>query len=219
MKHTLQFLKKLKANNNRDWFEANRPQYEQAKAEFEAFLTEVVAGVKKFDKGIDPALTAKQCLFRINRDVRFSKDKSPYKTNMGASIAPGGRKSTIAGYYLHLEPGKSFLAGGVYMPEPPQLQAIRQELDYNGEPLLKILKSAAFKKYYKGIDEDGKLARAPKGYDESHPLIDLLKNKHFIVSHSLTDTQILDPKVITHIVGGMKAMHPFLEYLRVTSES
>lgn len=218
MKHTLLFLKKLKANNNRDWFEANRGSYEQAKAEFETFANALLDGVKKFDKGIDPALTAKQCMFRINRDVRFSKDKSPYKTNMGAAMAPGGRKSTTAGYYLHIEPGKSFLAGGVYMPEPPQLQAIRQEIDYNGAPLVKLLKSANFKRYFKGLDEDGKLARPPKGYDESHPLIDLLKNKHFIVSHALTDAQVTDAKAVSYIVSGMKTMHPFLEYLRVTSE-
>jgi uncharacterized protein (TIGR02453 family) len=218
MKHTLQFLKKLKSNNNRDWFEANRESYEQAKAEFESFVNTLLVGVKKFDTGIDPALMAKQCMFRINRDVRFSKDKSPYKTNMGASIAPGGRKSTIAGYYLHIEPGNSFLAGGVYMPEPPQLQAIRQEIDYNGEPLVKLLKSAAFKKYFKGLDEEGKLARAPKGYGEDHPLIDVLKNKHFIVSHALTDAQVTDAKAVNYVVSGMKAMHPFLEYLRITSE-
>lgn len=218
MKQILQFLKKLETNNNRDWFESNRPIYESAKAEFESFTNELLNGIKKFDKGIDPSLTAKQCMFRINRDVRFSKNKSPYKTNMGAAISPGGKKSTIAGYYLHVEPGKSFLAGGVYMPEPAQLNAIRQEIDYNGEPLVKLLKSAAFKKYYKGLDTDGKLQRPPKGYDENHPLIDLLKNKHFIVSHPINDAQLLDAKSTGYIIAGMKAMYPFLEYLRVIEE-
>ncbi len=159
-------------------------------------------------------MKAKDCVFRIYKDVRFSKDKTPYKSNFGASINPGGKKSLVAGYYLHLEPGASFLAGGVYMPQPDMLNAIRQEIDYNTDAFLKILKSASFKKFFKGLDEDDKLKTAPKGFEKDHPHIELLKNKHFIVSYPLSDKQLGEKNADTTILAGFKAMQPFLEYLR-----
>jgi len=216
MQNVLPFLKKLQANNNKEWFEANRPHYTKAKEEFEAFVQEIISGIRKFDPKIED-LQAKQCIFRINKDVRFSKDKSPYKNNMGASINPGGKKSLEAGYYLHVQPGASFLAGGVYMPMPDKLAAVRQEIDYNPEPLLKILKSESFKKYFKGLDEEDKLKNPPKGYDKEHKHVELLKNKHFIVSHKLSDKDLSDTKIKASIIAGFKAMHPFLEYLRNAS--
>ncbi len=215
MQTVLKFLKQLSTNNNKDWFEANKALYLQAKQEFEEHVDKIIIGIAKFDKKIQPSLTAKQCVFRIYKDVRFSKDKSPYKTNMGASINPGGKKSLIAGYYLHCEPGKSFLAGGVYMPTPELLQAIRQEIDYHPKPISKILSSPSFKKYFNGIDGDDKLKTSPKGYESNHPQIELLKNRHFTVSHELNDKQINDIKFIN---SGFKAMMPFLEYLRVPAE-
>src|ERR1044071_9161194 len=157
MQKTMQFRKKLKTNNNRDWCEAHKEEYLQARSEYELFLDKVIKGVLKFDRQVSPDTDAKSCMFRIYKDVRFSKDKTPYKTNMGASINPGGRKSVTAGYYVHIEPGNSFIAGGLWMPEPPMLAAIRQEIDYNPKPLLKILNAAGFKKFYKGLDEDGQL--------------------------------------------------------------
>lgn len=218
METTFSFLKKLEANNNRDWFEKNKPAYLNAKGEFEVFVQQIINGIAKFDKRISPDLQAKDCTFRIYKDVRFSKDKTPYKNNMGASINPGGKKSLVAGYYFHLQPEGSFLAGGVYMPEPEMLNAIRQEIDYNSAPLLKILKSAAFKKYFKGLDDEGALKTAPKGYDKEHPLIDLLRNRHFIASHTFTNKQVLDKNAAKEIVAGFKAMYPFLEYLRQATE-
>ncbi|MCE3258889.1 MAG: hypothetical protein K0S12_530 [Bacteroidetes bacterium] len=218
MKNVFTFLKKLKANNNKDWFDAHKEDYLEAKEEFEAYINEILTGIKKFDKQIDPSLTAKQCTFRIYKDVRFSKDKTPYKTNMGASMNPGGKKSLTAGYYLHCEPGGSFLAGGVYMPEPDMLSAIRQEIDYNPQPLLKLMKAAPFKKYFKGLDEEDKLKTVPKGYDKTHPHIEILKNKHFLVSHYFSDKDMLDPKNSKNIIEGFKAMYPFLEYLRKAQE-
>lgn len=218
METTFSFLKKLEANNNRDWFEKNKPAYLKAKEEFEVFVQQIINGIAKFDKRISPDLQAKDCTFRIYKDVRFSKDKTPYKNNMGASINPGGKKSLVAGYYFHLQPEGSFLAGGVYMPEPEMLNAIRQEIDYNSAPLLKILKSASFKKYFKGLDEEGALKTAPKGYDKEHPLIDLLRNRHFIASHAFTNKQVLDKNSAKEIVAGFKAMYPFLEYLRAATE-
>ncbi len=211
MQTVLKFLKQLSSNNNKDWFEANKTFYLQAKEEFETHVDEIIKGIAKFDKRIQPSLTAKQCVFRIYKDVRFSKDKSPYKTNMGASINPGGKKSLIAGYYLHCEPGKNFLAGGVYMPTPELLQAIRQEIDYNPKSLTKILNSTSFKKYFKGLDDEDKLKTSPKGFSADHPQIDLLRNRHFIASHNLSDKHINDTKLIN---DGFKSMLPFLEYLR-----
>jgi uncharacterized protein (TIGR02453 family) len=213
MQNVLPFLKKLQANNNKEWFEANRTLYTKAKEEFESFVQDIISGIRKFDSKIED-LQAKQCIFRINRDVRFSKDKSPYKNNMGASINPGGKKSLEAGYYLHVQPEESFLAGGIYMPLPDKLAAIRQEIDYHPEPLLKILKLESFKKYFNGLDEEDKLKNAPKGYDNAHKHVELLKNKHFTVSYKLSNNDLTDPKIKTTIVSGFKAMHPFLEYLR-----
>ncbi len=218
MNTVFSFLKKLETNNNREWFENNKSNYLKAKEEFEEFVQDLITGIVKFDKQITPDLKAKDCTFRIYKDVRFSKDKLPYKNNMGASINPGGKKSLIAGYYFHLQPGGCFLAGGVYMPEPEMLNAIRQEIDYNAEPLLKILKAASFKKYFTGIDNEGALKTAPKGYDKEHPLIDLLRNRHFVVSHYFTDNQLMDKNFNKEAVSAFKAMHPFLEYLRQATD-
>ena len=214
MKKTFDFLKTLKNNNNREWFEKNKNSYLEAKTEFEGLVDEVLNGIRKFDKAISPDMQAKDCVFRIYKDVRFSKDKSPYKTNMGASINPGGKKSLVAGYYFHLEPGGCFLAGGVYMPDPALLQAIRQEIDYNPEPLLKILKSSAFKKYFNGFDEEDKLKNVPKGFEKESPNAELLKNKHFIVMHYFKDTLLNDKKALQEILSVYKAMLPVLNYLR-----
>jgi uncharacterized protein (TIGR02453 family) len=218
MEKTLDFLKKLKSNNNRDWFEANKGKYLAAKEEYEMLVDKVIKGIVKFDKLISPGLKGKDCTFRIYKDVRFSKDKTPYKTNMGASINPGGKKSLVAGYYLHVEPGAGFLAGGVYMPDPETLNAVRQEIDYNPDPLLKILKSTSFKKYFKGIDDEGKLKTAPKGFAKDHPHLDILQNKHFLVSYPLSDKQIMAKDFHEVVVAGFKAMYPFLNYLRAATE-
>lgn len=214
MKNIFTFLKNIKSNNNKDWFDKNKEHYLEAKVEYEVFIDGIIKGLGKFDKKISTDMKGKDCVFRIYKDVRFSKDKTPYKTNFGASINPGGKKSLVAGYYLHIEPGASFLAGGVYMPQPEMLAAIRQEIDYNPEPFLKILESATFKKYLKGLDEDDKLKTAPKGFEKDHPHIDILKNKHFIVSHHISDKELSTPKAQDAIISGFKAMHPFLEYLR-----
>ena len=215
MEKPISFLKALKNNNSKEWFDANKDKYLAAKEEFEGLVDQLIKGIHKFDKQLPADMKGKDCTFRIYKDVRFSKDKTPYKTNMGASINPGGKKSLVAGYYFHLEPGgNSFLAGGVYMPEPPVLNAVRQEIDYNPEPLLKVLKSAAFKKYFKGLDEEGQLKTAPKGFEKDHPQLELLKNRHFVVSHPISDKQLSSKDLADTVLGGFKAMHPFLMYMR-----
>ena len=187
----LAFLKDLKAKNNKEWFTANKGRYETAKAEFETFITELFARIAVFDPNIGH-LKAKECIFRIYRDVRFSKDKSPYKTHFGAHISIAPKKSEIhtrSGYYIHLEPGESMLAGGAYLPQGDWLKGIRQEIDYNGADLVKILENPDFKKTF-GEIEGEKLARMPKGYPENHQFIELLKMKSFLATHKLKDTEL-----------------------------
>jgi uncharacterized protein (TIGR02453 family) len=217
-KKVFNFLKKLKKNNRKEWFDAHKDEFLEAKDEFEAFVTKVLAGLRKFDKDIGADLQPKQCIFRIYRDIRFSKDKTPYKTHMSADINPGGRKSGKAGYYFQLSPGHSFVAGGLWMPEPPVLQAIRQEIDYSPEKLLGTLKSPSLRKYFKGLDDEDKMSTAPKGFDKNHPQIDLLRNRHFLVSTTLSDAQMQGPKAVDALLGPMKAMLPLLKYLREAQE-
>jgi uncharacterized protein (TIGR02453 family) len=169
-KSTLDFLSKLKKNNSREWFEKNRSKYEIARENMEVFITALLNKMVKFEPGLGE-MEARKCMFRINRDIRFSHDKSPYKSNFGASMNPGGKKSGGPGYYLHLEPGRSFLAGGIYMPEAPVLAAIRQEIDYDLKGFNAILSKPNFKKAFGGISEEGSLVRPPKGYDESNPAL------------------------------------------------
>lgn len=142
---TIKYLSGLKKNNNKNWFDAHRPQYEAAKIDFQNFIELVIQDLQRTDTTIT-GIVAKDCLFRMNRDVRFSKDKTPYKSNMGASIKIGGKKSLLAGYYFHCEPGSSFIGGGLWMPDAPQVQKVRQEIDYNWEEFQAILKNKGFKK-------------------------------------------------------------------------
>lgn len=213
MEATFKFLKQLAKNNSKEWFDVNRKTYEACKAEFETVVKSIIDKSSAFDKGL-AGLEAKKCLFRINRDIRFSKDKSPYKLNMGASMNPGGKKDMGAGYYLHLEPGKSFLAGGCYMPPPEVLANIRQEIDYNGKDFKKILAAKDFKTYFKDLSEEEKLKTAPKGYPKDHPDLSLLQHKHFIVVHNIKDEQIMDKNFPAYAAKVFKTMYPLNTFLR-----
>lgn len=214
METTLHFLKKLKINNNREWFDSNKTEYLASKEIFEEFVSELIKGINKFDKKVSLDLKPKDCTFRIYKDVRFSKDKTPYKNNMSASINPGGKKSNIPGYYFHLEPDACFLAGGVYMPMPDVLKAIRQEIDYNPLPLINVLKSASFKKEFNGLDEEDKLKNPPKGFNKDHAHSEILKNRHFIASQKFENKVILKKEGLSKTLNSFKAMYPFLDYLR-----
>lgn len=207
-----QFLLELKENNNRDWFHANKGRYQKVKDEFHVFLESLLAEIAKFDPSVGD-LSPKDCTFRINRDIRFSPDKSPYKTNYGAYIAEGGKKSPKAGYYLHLEPGGSFLAGGVWMPSSEMLQAIRQEIDYNQEEFKSLLAQKAFKKYFTKLKGD-MLITTPKGYSKDHPLIDSLRHKSFIMEYpmELSKDSNLDPKMIAEVFHAMKPLNDFFNH-------
>lgn len=212
--HILSFLSELGANNNKEWMDANRGAYLQAKADFEALVNVLLRNLQAIDPGLN-GLTAKDCIFRINRDIRFSKDKSPYKHNFGASIAEGGKKSLNAGYYLHIQPGdESFFGGGLYMPAGAQLKKVRQEIDYNAPELLKIVTAEDFKQAYGRIQGE-KLSRAPKGYDPHHPNIEFLKLKSYVALHKLSDDDIKSPKLIENLTHNFQVLKPFIDFLNV----
>ena len=210
----LAFLKDLQANNNKDWFTSNKDRYESAKAEFESFITELFAQISIFDPSISH-LKAKECIFRIYRDVRFSKDKSPYKSHFGAHISIAPKKSEIhtrSGYYIHIEPGDSMLAGGAYLPQGDWLKGIRQEIDYNGADLVKILENPEFKNTFGQIEGD-KLARMPKGYPEEHQFIELLKMKSFLATHKVSDTELSKPNFMQTATEVFKTLKPLGDFL------
>lgn len=213
-KNTLQFLKDLKNNNNRDWFLENKPRYETAKTEFEGFIDALIAEISKYDNSIGHH-TGKECVFRIYRDVRFSKDKSPYKTHLGAHITSAAKKSEIhtrAGYYIHIGPGESMLAGGAYLPQGPWIKAIREEIAYNAADLKKIINGKKFKEYF-GEIEGEKLKKAPKGYEPDHPEIELLKYKSFLASNKCSDAQVISKDFLQHSAEVFKVLHPFDAFL------
>lgn len=212
MKNVLTFLEGIQKNNTKEWMELHKVEYLSAKQQFEDIIKQLIEKISDFDPyiiGTDP----KKCIFRLYRDIRFSKDKRPYKENMGGFINREGRKGMDGGYYLHIQPGKSMLAGGVYMPPPDILKKIRQEIDYNPKPLLKYISSANFKKYF-GSFEGERLKKAPKGYDPEHPNIELLKLKYYIVVHRIDDKVVLDKDFLNYAHQVFKVMKPLNDYIR-----
>ena len=211
-KSTLTFLKSLKKNNNRDWFNRNKSLYEDSKYNFEIFLDGLIQEITKFDSSLT-GLQPKDCMFRIYRDIRFSKNKTPYKTNFGAVIVNGGRKSPLAGYYFHVEPGnKSILAGGLYMPPPDMLTALRTSIVKNYKGFKKIIKNKKFMKYFGEIWGE-KLKTAPKGFPKEHPASEYLKYKSYIAVHELKDKQLHSASLIDYAANIFKAMKPFNDFL------
>ena len=210
---TLQFLKDLKKNNNKEWFDKHRATYETAKNNFREFIGELILNISKFDPAVKQ-LEPKECVFRINRDIRFSKDKTPYKINLAGSISPGGKKSFTAGYYIHVQPGASFLAGGMWQPEPVYLNAIRQEIDYNADEFKKIISAKAFKTNFGTLSDEDKLKTVPKGYDKTHPHIEWLKHKSYIVIHELSDKDVLSKTFLKQCTTVLHTIHPLNSFLR-----
>ena len=212
-KTTLDFLNGLKYNNNREWFLKNQSGYKEAKNNFESFVQAVINEVAGFDPTMR-GLEVKNCVYRINRDIRFSNDKTLYKSHLGAFIVRGGKKNgdKFAGYYFHIEPGKSMIAGGAYMPPSLWLNAIRENISDEPEEFLKILSEKNFIKYF-GQIEGEKLKSAPKGYPADHPHIDLLKLKSFLVTNDVTDEDVLDPGFFNHVINVFKSMKPLNDFL------
>ncbi len=212
-KSTLDFLTAIKCNNNRDWFIANRPLYQSAKDNFDSFVQEVINEIIKFDP-ILRGLEVKSCVYRFNRDIRFSNDKSPYKSHFGAFIVRGGKKNgdRFAGYYFHIEPGQSILAGGAYMPPAPWLASIREKIDESPDELIKIIKVKNFIKYFGELSGE-KLKSAPKGYPKDHPQIELLKLKSYLIVNEIPDKMVLGSDLFDHVIKVFQAMKPLNDYL------
>ena len=211
MNEILQFLQELETNNQREWFEANRSRYEKTRKTFLDLTAWWIDEIRKFDTEI-PKLQAKDCMFRIFRDVRFSNDKRPFKSNYGSYIVREGRKSGFAGYYIHLQPGEFFVAGGNYMPSPEQLQAIRQEIYYHSESYLKLLNGEPFKSFFDQHDFDS-LKTAPKGYPKDWEHIDLIKNRSYGFGHNLTEKEVLADDFPQKVVAYFKIIQPMNHFL------
>jgi uncharacterized protein (TIGR02453 family) len=211
---TLKFLKDLSKNNNKAWFDSHRTQYEDAKNDFAGFVQSIILALGKKDPSI-AHLKAKDCTFRINRDVRFSKDKSPYKNNMGAYLNRGGKKSIFGGYYFHCQPGQSFVGGGLWMPMPTELNKVRQEIDYNLEAFKKIVTSKRFRAVYDGLSKDPEytLTRLPKGYEPDNPAAEYLKLKSFVTMISLKDAELTSKELPKKVLTAFAALQPMLEFI------
>ncbi len=211
MQEVLNFLSELRINNNKEWFDQNRDRYEESRKKV-LFLTElVIHEVSKFDPEIG-SLTAKDCVFRIFRDVRFSHDKTPYKINMGSFIARGGRKSMGAGYYLHIEPGGSFVGGGSYCPPADSLKALRTEIFDHPDEFKKLIYSDSFRRTYPEMYDD-KLKTPPKGFPKDFPEIDLLKYKSYAFTSRIDDSVVAGDAYVGKIIDAFKELAPVNRFL------
>ena len=207
---TFEFLEELKQNNNRPWFEANKKRYLEARSEFVVFLTEFILKAGKIDHL--PVQDPAKCIFRIYRDVRFSHNKDPYKVNLAAVVNRGPEQKKCM-MYINLQPGESYVGGGMYEPTPEGLKAIRQEIHYNGEQLEKIVSAKGFKTMFGGIYEEGKLKKAPKGYDPAHPHIELLKFRHYVIGRDCPDDVVLSDNFMEYCLDTLKASLPFYSFI------
>ncbi|WP_378104272.1 DUF2461 domain-containing protein [Chryseobacterium sp. sg2396] len=205
------FLKKLSQNNNREWFSEHKNLYVESQQNVIAFLESLITKMSGFDEEL-AKIDAKKALFRIYRDTRFSKDKIPYKTNFGASLGMG-KGSQKGGYYLHLEPGKSFIAGGIYMPESSVLKELIKEISLYSEEFLAIINNNDFKKHFPEMDQEDKLKKIPQGFEKDDPMAEYLKLKNFIVVYDLKDEEVLDKNAVKNLTNIFKLMKPLNDFL------
>jgi uncharacterized protein (TIGR02453 family) len=211
---TLDFLSDLKYHNEREWFLKNRKRYDDAKRNYESFVQAVIEKITEFDP-ILKGLEAKSCTYRINRDIRFSNDKTIYKTHLGAFIVRGGKKNgdRYSGYYIHVEPGNnSMIAGGAYIPPMPWLTAIREKIDEQGDSFIKIISKREFTDFFGGIEGE-KLKSAPKGYSREHKHIEILKMKSFLISKVISDKDIVDRECYNLIIKACRIIKPLNDFL------
>ena len=215
------FLRQLAKNNNKVWFDAHRSEYLAAKDDFEKFVLKIIEGLTGIDSDIKD-LEVKDCVYRLNRDIRFSKDKTPYKTNMGASFKRGGKKSVFSGYYFQIEPGgKSFTGGGLWMPMSPDLKKIRQEIDYCFEEFKNILSAKKFKAQYKMLESssDVKLTNLPRGYQQGNEAAEFLKLKSFLGIKSIPDKAVSLSTLTADTLKSFEALTPLIKFLNKALES
>ncbi|MFY8182564.1 MAG: DUF2461 domain-containing protein [Flavobacterium sp.] len=221
-KEALQFLADLIANNNTEWMHENKKRYESYKKDYHNFIASILNEMKPLDKSLEP-LEVKNCTFRINRDIRFSKDKSPYKTNMGVWMSQNKNSKNAPGYYIHFEKGNCFIAGGVWCPEPNELKLIRKEIEFFHDDLEAIVANKTFKNEFKELtrDESNTLKKAPKDFDPNHPAIEFLKLKSFTASHKIDEKLFTDKdfsKIIAQKLIALKPMNDFLRRALETEE-
>ena len=219
-KEALQFLEDLVANNNTEWMHANKKRYENFKKDYHQYIASVLAEMKPLDRTLEP-LEVKNCTFRINRDIRFSKDKSPYKTNIGIWFTQNKNSKNSPGYYIHFEKGRSFIAGGVWCPEPEELKKIRKEIEFFHDDLEKIVADKTFKKEFKEMthDDNNSLKNAPKGFDPSHPAIEFLKLKSYTASQKVDDKIFTEPDFSKKIAQKLIALKPMNDFLKRALET
>lgn len=213
MRDVFAFLSELRLNNNKEWFDENRLRYEESRKKVLSLTELVINEIKRFDPEIGN-IAAKDCVFRIFRDVRFSNDKTPYKTNMGSFIARGGRKSVGAGYYFHIEPGGSFVGGGAYCPLADVLKAIRTEIFDHPETFKKLINSNSFSKTYPEMYDD-QLKTPPKGFPKDFPDIGLLKYKSYAFTSRIPDSELVGNDFSGKIVTAFKELAPVNHFLNI----
>lgn len=217
-KETLDFLKKLDKNNNREWFNKHKDNFLAAKDDIAALTGSLINEIAKFDTAISGTLP-EDCVFRIYRDIRFSKDKSPYKNNLGAYIAPGGRKSASPGYYFHIQPGQCFVAGGKHMPNSGELLKVRKTIEGRADEFYKILKAKSFRDRF-GELHGQKLKMMPKGFPPDHRAIEYLKMKSFNAYRQYGDDKVVLSKDYPKMLASdAKGMFPLVEFLREALKS
>lgn len=210
---TVRFLLELRENNDRDWFHSQKKRYEAVKKNYKSLIADLLPKMQEHDPSL-ATLTPKECTFRIARDIRFSKDKTPYKTHLGIGMRTHGKRSGMAEYYVHLDPKKqSFVGGGIYMPDAQQMKKIRAEIDVFGEDLISLMQAPEFSKIYQDIDRDITLVRPPKGYAPDHPHIDLLKLKSYTAISVIPDHLLTDPSLSSYLVERLSALTPFLNFI------
>jgi uncharacterized protein (TIGR02453 family) len=212
MKAALDFIGDLTENNNRDWFNAHKKRYQDALELFRGFTGKLLAGIAMFDPSLGN-LEPKDTIFRIYKDVRFSRDKLPYKTHFGCWMARGGRKSTDAGYYFHLEPGKSFMAAGVWMPPREQLNLIRQEILYQPDAYLKLINAPPMKTHYERGGKEDMLKKGPLGFPKDFIHMDELKYKHYVWSRAYSDSEVQQKDFAGTVTEDCKGLFPVVSYL------
>ncbi len=211
MEQILSFLRQLELNNNRDWFNAHKSEYQSAKTAFEQLLDRILGDLGQIDHRIK-GLKASDAVFRIYRDTRFANDKTPYKTNFGAHMSRGGKNSGEPGYYFHVQPGESFVSGGIYMPSPEKLKAVRKEIFLFPEDFTALIEAPAFVSNFTFFDDD-KLKRPPLGFPADFPLIEYLKHKHFCPWVPVTDDLLTQPDLSSRIIDFYSRMKPFNDFI------
>lgn len=217
-KKTFDFIKDLAQNNNREWFAAHKQRYEEAKAVLFPFIAVLIKELAAIDPEFSDATEPKKALLRIYRDIRFSPNKDPYKRHYGIAFDIKGYNETTQSYYLHIEPGNCFFGAGFWQPEAHILKMVREEIDYNGAEFLEIINHPEFKAMFR-LSEEGKLKKAPKGYEPSHPQIEWLKLKSFAAMCPIADSEFLKPTIVDKLITAFATIQPFMLFLRKATAS